>query len=261
MTPERLIDRIFELNLRAVEWCHFPCHEPGKVDWDQVKLLHQLGQKNGITSSVAGFAPLLAEADGRENMLAMVQTQVAVSKFIASKRMRFHGMVEVDLGIGVQAPREVCLENLKYVVELAEKHDIVIALENHMDFSTDDFRFFFDRIDSPFLKINLDTGNHLPLMEDVEAFTNEFCDKIVSCHLKAVGFVWRDYGAVLTSCIPQHSLVDLTRILNILSSGKQDIVVHIEVVAMDSKDEDYLVGEQAEFLLNYLNNGASDIPC
>ena len=74
MTPERLVARCRQLGLRSLEWCHFPCHEPGRVDWDQVRLLDRLSRQAGIQSAVAGFAPLLSEGTERERMLAMVRT-------------------------------------------------------------------------------------------------------------------------------------------------------------------------------------------
>ncbi|GAG43586.1 unnamed protein product, partial [marine sediment metagenome] len=54
-----------------------------------------------------------------------------------------------------------------------------------------DFRAIFSQIASPFLAINLDTGNLLPLFEDVVSFADEFSDHIASCHFKALRFVWR----------------------------------------------------------------------
>jgi sugar phosphate isomerase/epimerase len=248
MTPQLFMERVAALNLKAAEWCHFPCHEPGHVDWEQVKLLDSLGREKGIINSVAGFASLLVRDEDRKRMLDMVRTQLDVSKLIGAKRLRFHGMAEMELGIGVQAPLKVCLDNLKLIAELGEQYGIVIALENHMDFRTEDFRYFFEHVSSPYLRINLDTGNHLPLLEDVVAFAREFSDKIVSCHLKGVRFVWRDYGAVLTSCKPWQSLVNLSTILNILAKCRHDVTVHIEVVAMNNEDEDVLVGEYARFL-------------
>jgi len=253
MTPQRLMERVSELKLQSVEWCHFPCHEPGKVDWDQVNLLDKLGREKGIKNSIAGFAPLLSEGKRRKYMLECVRTQLDVSKFIGAKRMRFHGKTEMDLGIGEQAPLEICLDNLKRVVELGEANDIIIALENHMDFRITDFRYFFDHIDSPYFKINLDTGNSLPIQEDVIQFANEFSENIISCHFKGVNYVWRDYGAVLTSCKPEKSLIDLNKILNILSKRNQDIYTHVEVVAMDSENEDILVEEYANYLNNFIN--------
>ena len=252
MTSERLMARITELNLKSAEWCHFPCHESDKVDWEQVDLLDRLGRERGITNSVAGFAPLLARGDERQQMLDMVRTQLEVSKRIGARRMRFHGMTEIALGIGVRPPLEVCLENLKRIVELSEEYGVVLALENHMDFRTADFGHFFAHIDSPFFRINLDTGNHLPLFEDVIAFAREFSDRIVSCHLKGVRFVWKDYGAVLTSCKPENSLVHLSSILDILIRSAQNVETHIEVVAMESTDEDVLVGDYARFLHEHI---------
>jgi sugar phosphate isomerase/epimerase len=240
--------RLDELQLKSAEWCHFPCHEPSKVDWEQVNLLDRLGREKGISNSVAGFAPLLARGEDRNRLLDMVRTQLDISRHIGAKRMRFHGMAEVELGIGVRPPREVCLDNLKRVVEMGEQNGIVIALENHMDFHTDDFRYFFEHIDSPFFRINLDTGNHLPIFEDVIAFAREFSDRIVSCHFKGVRFVWKDYGAVLLSCKPEDSLVNLSEMIDILSRCPQDVETHIEVVAMNSRDEDVLVGDYATFL-------------
>jgi sugar phosphate isomerase/epimerase len=251
MTNERFIARADELNLKSTEWCHFPCHEPGKVAWEQVKLLDKIGRERGIENFISGFAPLLAQGSDRDYMLKMVQTQLEVSQFIGANRLRFHGMTEIELGIGVPAPLDICIDNLKRIVAAGEKAGIIIAIENHMDFRISDFRFFFNEIDSPYFKINLDTGNFLPLFENVVEFAEEFKNKIISCHFKGVRFIWKDYGAVLTSCQAKQSLVDLTAILKILVSCQHEIAVHIEVVTMKSTDEDLLVADHANFLHNF----------
>ena len=252
ITPQVFMDRVEELNLKSTEWCHFPCHEPGMVDWNQVKLLDRIGREKGIMNSISGFAPLLAQGAKRDDMLDQINIQLEVSKFIGANRMRFHGMTEMELGIGEQAPLDICLDNLKRVVELGEKNNIVIALENHMDFRIADFRYFFSKIDSPFFAINLDTGNFLPLFEDVITFVEEFSDKIISCHFKGSRFIWQDYGAVLTSCRSEKSLINLKKLLILLASCTQEIATHIEVVAMNSDDEDLLVADYARFLHDFL---------
>ena len=162
-------------------------------------------------------------------------------------------MSEIELGIGgPRPPLDVCLDNLKRVVELAEQAKIILALENHMDFRIADFRYFFEHIDSPHLRINLDTGNLLPLQEDVISFAEEFADKIVSCHFKGVRYIWRDYGAILTSCLPEESIIDLGKIIEILIQQPRTIPLHIEIVAMNSGDEDSLLAAHAIFLKKLL---------
>ncbi|MEE4312601.1 MAG: TIM barrel protein [candidate division KSB1 bacterium] len=247
------MERSDRLGMKSTEWCHFPCHEPGKVDWAQVKLLHGMGVEKNIACSISGFAPLLSSGPDRDDMLKMVDTQIEVSQAIGSNRLRFHGMTEIELGIGPRPDIERCTDNLKRVVEKGEKAGIVIALENHMDFCAEYFRHFFRNIDSPFLKINLDTGNFIPLGEDVLTFTEEFADRIISCHFKGLKYIWKDYGAVLTSCHPDESIVPLVPILNRLSECRHKIDLHIEVVAMESESEDRLVAEYAKYLMNYLS--------
>jgi len=100
MTPEGLIARCMELGLRSLEWCHFPCHEPGAVDWEQVRTLDRLGREHGIENSVAGFAPLLAE--GRDNT-----APESAERTLAAGSAEFLASVLGDVPI---APRETMLE-------------------------------------------------------------------------------------------------------------------------------------------------------
>ena len=86
-----------------------------------------------------------------------------------------------------------------------------------------DFRTILEHIPSSYLCVNLDTGNQLPLFEDTIAFAREFADRIASCHFKGSRFLWRDFGAVLTSCPPRDSLVDLTAVLDLLAHAPRDI--------------------------------------
>jgi len=254
MTPERFMDRVAELGLESTEWCHFGCHAPGEVDWDQVHLLKRLADERSLRSHLSGFAPLLAEGDEREHMLAMVRTQLDVCGVIGADRLRFDGMLNHRMRIGDQPPLDLCTDNLRRVVELAEEAEITLALEDHMDFRAADFRHFLREIDSPRLAVNLDTGNLLPVQEDAVAFAHEFAPSIVNCHLKGVHYVFRDFGAVLTSCEPEDSLVDLEEILRVFAACGHEITVHIEVVAMDSADEDRLAGRYARWLLDVLES-------
>jgi len=248
MTPERFIARCAELGLETNEWCHFPCHSPDVCDWDQVKLLKRLSDERGIACQVSGFAPLMADESEREGMLAMVAAQLEVSRYIGAERLRFDGMLNQRLSIGDQPPLALCAENLKRVVALAEQAGVLIALEDHLDFRSADLRYLLAAVDSPFLAITLDTGNLLPVGEDAVAFAEEFAPHIVNCHFKGVHFVFRDYGAVLTTGHPEQSIVDLAAIAAILDRQPQRITAHIEVVAMKSEDEDPFVVEYAGFL-------------
>src|SRR5579862_4912653 len=55
---------------------------------------------------------------------------------------------------------------LKKLLGPAEKHGIVIAVENHIDMLADEMVDLITSIDSPWLGVCLDTGNNLRMFED-----------------------------------------------------------------------------------------------
>src|SRR3954451_3242526 len=51
-------------------------------------------------------------------------------------------------------------------VPIAEQQGIRLAVENHIDFTSDEMLCLLEAVDSPYLGINFDTGNFLRLLDD-----------------------------------------------------------------------------------------------
>jgi len=76
-------------------------------------------------------------------------------------------------------------EKLSHVLPLAEKYRIKLALENHIDITSDDLDRLID-FDSPSIGICYDSGNFLAMDENpLDAFYR-FKDRILCTHLKDV---------------------------------------------------------------------------
>ena len=76
----------------------------------------------------------------------------------------------------------------RVVLEWAERYDIIINVEPHGPYTTDpdsmeEILGFFD---SPYLRMNFDTGNTFIAGQDPVAFVKRFRDKISHCHIKDV---------------------------------------------------------------------------
>ena len=76
----------------------------------------------------------------------------------------------------------------RVVLEWAQRYDIVINVEPHGPYTTDpdsmeEILGFFD---SPYLRMNFDTGNTFIAGQDPVAFVKRFRDKISHCHIKDV---------------------------------------------------------------------------
>jgi sugar phosphate isomerase/epimerase len=76
----------------------------------------------------------------------------------------------------------------RVVLEWAERYDIVINVEPHGPYTTnpDTMEQILGFFDSPYLRMNLDTGNTFIAGQDPVKFLRRFKDKVAHCHIKDV---------------------------------------------------------------------------
>ncbi len=61
---------------------------------------------------------------------------------------------------------EAIVRMLKQSAKIARDHGVILALENHIDYTSAEILEILERVDSDALKVNFDTGNTLRMMED-----------------------------------------------------------------------------------------------
>jgi len=249
LTHTAFLDRAAGLGLRAVEWCHGPFHFPGAFDEAAAHEVRRLSDRRGLRSHLSGFARILSEGADVEEMLAWVDTQLRVTRIFGAQLMRFDGMVNQTLRVNAPKPMPRCLDNLRRVLERAETAGVVLAIENHMDFNSEEMLWLLERLDSPYAALTFDVGNLIPRMEHPLRFAREMLPHIANVHFKSVEFLFEEYGATLTSVPAEESAVDLRELLRILHGSPRDVTLHIEVVARRREDEDPLVEDLAAFVL------------
>ena len=76
----------------------------------------------------------------------------------------------------------------RVVLEWAERYDIIINVEPHGPYTTnpDTMEQILGFFDSPYLRMNFDTGNAFIAGQDPVKFVRRFRDKISHCHIKDV---------------------------------------------------------------------------
>ncbi|MBN1816666.1 MAG: sugar phosphate isomerase/epimerase [Sedimentisphaerales bacterium] len=76
----------------------------------------------------------------------------------------------------------------RVVLEWARRYDIIINVEPHGPYTTnpDTMERILDLFDSPYLRLNLDTGNTFIAGQDPVAFLRRFREKLSHCHIKDV---------------------------------------------------------------------------
>jgi sugar phosphate isomerase/epimerase len=69
-------------------------------------------------------------------------------------------------------------------VKIAEKYNIKMAVENHIDFDGDEMLTLIKNVNSPYLGINFDTGNFLRLLYDPIKGMRKLAKYVLSTHVK-----------------------------------------------------------------------------
>jgi sugar phosphate isomerase/epimerase len=106
------------------------------------------------------------------------------------------GIAHVDTTDGLHAPEGLeddeamalmkrCYEQ---ILEVAEAYEVTVNIEPHGYFTTNPDRMaeMLDFVDSPYLRMNMDTGNTFIAGQDPVAFLERFVDRVAHVHIKDV---------------------------------------------------------------------------
>lgn len=90
----------------------------------------------------------------------------------------------------VNEPKGPQIENsarmLKEAVQVAADHDVTLAIENHIDFTSHEILQILERVDSDRLRVNFDTGNALRMHEDPVQAARLLAPHCVATHTKDI---------------------------------------------------------------------------
>jgi 3-oxoisoapionate decarboxylase len=122
---------------------------------------------------------------------------------------------------------------LKLAVPLAEKYKVALAIENHKDWTTEQYVGIFKTYQSEYLGANYDFGNNLSFMEDPMAMAEVVAPYVKSAHIKDIG-VQRYPDGFLMSEVPLGTgMLDVAKIMSTLQSGNSDLKFSLEMMTRD----------------------------
>jgi sugar phosphate isomerase/epimerase len=181
MTMEEFLAYAKELDVDGVslESCFFPSFEEA---WFK-DLKAQLDEYDFDRVYAWGHPDGLEAGKNRDEYNSMVD-QIKNAKLIGADVMR---VVASSLMFRFEphGPQiDMLVEWFKEAVKVAEEYDVKLAVENHIDYTSDECLELLERVDSPYLGLNLDTGNFLRLLDDPVEGTRKLADKVLATHIK-----------------------------------------------------------------------------
>lgn len=147
---------------------------------------------------------------------------------------------------------EAIVRMLKQSVKIARDHGVILALENHIDYTSAEILEILERVDSDALKVNFDTGNTLRMMEDPVAAARRLGPYTVATHTKDVAacrHVRPEEWYFFSSVPVGTGLIDIPGVVRALAeSGYQGVLAVESDHHKDNQDEDQLVAKSIAYL-------------
>lgn len=141
-------------------------------------------------------------------------------------------------------------------VKIAADCGVVLAIENHIDYTSAEIEEILQRVGSDSLKVNFDTGNTLRMMEDPVAAARRLGLYTVATHTKDVDacrHVRPEEWYFFSSVPVGTGLIDMPGVVRALKTTGYEGVLAVESDHhKDNQDEDRLVAQSVAYLQNLL---------
>jgi 3-oxoisoapionate decarboxylase len=136
---------------------------------------------------------------------------------------------------------------------IAADEGVRLAVENHFDFTSDEFMDLINRVDSPYFGTTFDTGNALRIGDDPVESARLLAPHVFATHTKDVAPL---YGVspkewYFFACVPVgQGIINMPAVADALLAGGYQGLFAIELDYMDPRypDEDWAVEESVKYL-------------
>lgn len=115
-------------------------------------------------------------------------------------------------------------------VRIAEKHKVHWALENHKDWTTEEFVELLRQYPSEYLGVCVDTGNNLSLLDEPMELVEALAPRAFSTHIKDMGVQPYADGFLLSEVPLGDGFLDLKQMIGVLRSRQPKIRLTLEMI-------------------------------
>lgn len=115
-------------------------------------------------------------------------------------------------------------------VRMAEQHRVRWALENHKDWTVEEFVELLRRYPSEYLGVCLDTGNNLALLDDPMEVVEALAPRAFSTHIKDMGVKPYADGFLLSEVPFGDGFLDLPRMVATVRQNAPQVKMTLEMI-------------------------------
>jgi len=251
MSLEEFLERATELGVDGVslETCFIP-----SFDESYLKKIKEILDKGNLDVVVAWGHPNGLEGGKNKEAVKDVEKHFRTCEILETDTLRM-------VGSSSSFKDEPHLQQIKRIsrllknsVKKAEERGIKIAIENHLDFKTDEILQIVNNLNSSNFGVTFDTGNCLRYGEDPVKSAEKLSKYIFATHTKDVEPL---YGGdpqdwYYYACTPLgKGIINISGVVEVLEKQNYQGLMAVEIDYMNPKygdDTDRAVAESIDFL-------------
>jgi inosose dehydratase len=172
----------------GVSWIHGLGYQPHVALWEDPLLLRRKMDRYGVQFSQLDAAFPLSLPEGATLGVEYVLHTIRWAKLVGCPRVDTTDDRYRPAGMTDREALEHMRRLYGQILRVAEAYDIVINVEPHGYYTTkpEFMAEILSFYDSPYLRLNMDTGNTYIAGQDPVAFLTQFKDKVSHVHIKDV---------------------------------------------------------------------------
>jgi inosose dehydratase len=172
----------------GASWIHGLGYQPHVALYEDPLLLRRKMETYGVRFSQIDAAYPLSGSDGPLYGVPYVLKAIPWAKHAGCENIATTDGLHKPEGLSDDEAMEIMRRSYGQILHVAEAYEITITIEVHGYFTTNPDRMgqMLEFCDSPYLRLNMDTGNSFIAGQDPVAFAERFKDKIAHVHVKDV---------------------------------------------------------------------------
>jgi 3-oxoisoapionate decarboxylase len=119
---------------------------------------------------------------------------------------------------------------LEKIVPLAEKHKVILAMENHKDRTADEFAALLKRLSSEYYGSLVDFGNNIALCEEPMSVVRTLAPYVKSMHLKDMAVKPYDQGFLLSEVVCGRGFLDVKGMVALCRRANPKVHISLEMI-------------------------------
>jgi len=222
----------------GVSWIHGLGYQPHIATWEDPMMWRKKAEKYGVRFSQIDAAFPMSLPEGSSLGVQYTINTIRWAYLVGCKHIDTTDNKSAPEGLSHDEAMDMMKRAYEQIIEAAERYEMIINIEPHGFYTTkpEFMEKMLAFVESPYLRMNMDTGNTFIAGQDPVQFLDKFKDKVSHVHIKDVsqslakGLRGELTGIAVSNCAIGDGVnrENIEKCIDILTEIKFDGVVSLE---------------------------------